>query len=53
MAVLALTTDLADMRRRLGSMVIGNSRSGVPITADDLVSYKFIIKRDCDETCVC
>lgn len=36
MAVLALTTSLADMRRRLGDMVIGNSRSGVPITADDL-----------------
>jgi formyltetrahydrofolate synthetase len=36
MAVLALTTDLADMRRRLGAMVIGNSRDGRPVTADDL-----------------
>ncbi|KAF3791326.1 Formate--tetrahydrofolate ligase [Nymphaea thermarum] len=36
MAVLALTTSLADMRERLGKMVIGNSRSGEPITADDL-----------------
>ena len=36
MAVLALTTSLADMRRRLGDMVIGNSKSGAPITADDL-----------------
>eukprot|EP00884_Botryococcus_braunii_P019126 jgi/Botrbrau1/5898/Bobra.0366s0076.1 len=36
MAVLALTTGLEDMRRRLGDMVIGNSRSGEPITADDL-----------------
>lgn len=36
MAVLALTTSLADMRRRLGNMVIGNSKSGAPITADDL-----------------
>jgi formyltetrahydrofolate synthetase len=36
MAILALTTDLADMRRRLGRMVIGTSRSGNPVTADDL-----------------
>jgi hypothetical protein len=28
MAVLALSTDLADMRERLGRMVIGNSKSG-------------------------
>ncbi|KAG0492365.1 hypothetical protein HPP92_005763 [Vanilla planifolia] len=36
MAVLALTTSLADMRERLGRMVIGNSKSGELITADDL-----------------
>ena len=36
MAVLALTTSLADLRERLGRMVIGSSRDGVPITADDL-----------------
>ncbi len=36
MAVLALTTSLADMRERLGRMVIGSSRAGEPITADDL-----------------
>ena len=36
MAVLALTTDLADMRRRLGEIVIGVSRSGDPVSADDL-----------------
>jgi len=36
MAVLALTTDLADMRDRLGRMVIGTNHAGVPITADDL-----------------
>ncbi|CAF1929483.1 unnamed protein product [Brassica napus] len=36
MAVLALTTSLDDMRERLGTMVIGNSRAGEPITADDL-----------------
>ena len=28
MAVLALTTDLADMRTRLGNMVVGNSKQG-------------------------
>ncbi|MCP4198686.1 MAG: formate--tetrahydrofolate ligase [Proteobacteria bacterium] len=36
MAILALTTSLADMRERLGNMVIGTSRAGDPITADDL-----------------
>ncbi|CAL1705064.1 unnamed protein product [Somion occarium] len=36
MAVLALTTDLADMRRRLGSMVVATSKHGDPITADDI-----------------
>ncbi|MCP4415456.1 MAG: formate--tetrahydrofolate ligase, partial [Chloroflexi bacterium] len=36
MAILALTTDLADMRERLGSMVIGQSKVGEAITADDL-----------------
>ncbi len=35
-AVLALTTSLADMRERLGRMVIGNDRLGRPVTADDL-----------------
>ncbi|KAL2940697.1 Formate--tetrahydrofolate ligase [Bienertia sinuspersici] len=36
MAVLALTNNLADMREKLGKMVIGNSKAGEPITADDL-----------------
>ncbi|KAG9139294.1 hypothetical protein Leryth_011294 [Lithospermum erythrorhizon] len=36
MAVLALTTSLSDMRERLGKMVIGNSRAGDPVTADDI-----------------
>jgi len=36
MAVLALTTSLADMRAKLGEMVIGMSKKGDPITADDL-----------------
>ncbi len=36
MAILALTTSLADMRERLGNMVIGQSKAGEAITADDL-----------------
>ena len=36
MAVLALTTGLADMRQRLGRMVIGSNFAGEPVTADDL-----------------
>src|SRR5271169_1854801 len=36
MAILALTTSLADMRERLGAMVIGTSRAGDAITADDI-----------------
>ena len=36
MAVLALTSSLADMRERLGAMVVGTSRAGASITADDL-----------------
>jgi formate--tetrahydrofolate ligase len=36
MAVLALTTSLADMREKLGNMVIGMSRAGEPVTADDI-----------------
>jgi formyltetrahydrofolate synthetase len=36
MAILALTSDLADMRQRLGAMVIGTSRAGEAITAEDL-----------------
>jgi methylenetetrahydrofolate dehydrogenase (NADP+)/methenyltetrahydrofolate cyclohydrolase/formyltetrahydrofolate synthetase/formate--tetrahydrofolate ligase len=36
MAILALATSWNDMRDRLGRMVIGSSRKGEPITADDL-----------------
>ncbi|KFY90490.1 hypothetical protein V498_05925 [Pseudogymnoascus sp. VKM F-4517 (FW-2822)] len=36
MAILALSNSLADMRERLGRMVIGTSKSGEPVTADDL-----------------
>ena len=36
MAVLALTTSLADMRERFGKIVIGTSRAGEAVTAEDL-----------------
>lgn len=36
MAILALTTSLEDMRERFGRMVFATSRSGEPLTADDL-----------------
>ena len=36
MAILALTTDLSDMRDRLGRMVIGTDRKGNAVTAEDL-----------------
>jgi methylenetetrahydrofolate dehydrogenase (NADP+)/methenyltetrahydrofolate cyclohydrolase/formyltetrahydrofolate synthetase len=36
MAILALTTGLADMRERLGRMVVGTDKAGEPITAEDL-----------------
>lgn len=46
MAILALTDGLADMKTRLGRMVVGSSRSGQPLMADDLV-------RELDCVCVC
>ena len=36
MAILALTTDLADMRERFGRIVIGTSHKGEAITAEDI-----------------
>ncbi len=36
MAVLALTTSMKDMRERLGKMVIGLSRSGEAVSAEDI-----------------
>jgi formyltetrahydrofolate synthetase len=36
MAILALTSGLADMRERLGRIVIGTSKAGEAVTADDL-----------------
>jgi methylenetetrahydrofolate dehydrogenase (NADP+)/methenyltetrahydrofolate cyclohydrolase/formyltetrahydrofolate synthetase len=36
MAILALTTDLRDMRERMGRIVIGTSKAGEAVTAEDL-----------------
>jgi len=36
MAVLGLAEDLADVRRRVGRIVIGETRKGEPVTADQL-----------------
>ena len=36
MAILALTTDLSDMRKRLGDIVVASDINQNPITADDL-----------------
>jgi len=36
MAVLALSTSLADLRRRLGRIVVGFDRAGDPVTAEDV-----------------
>ncbi|KAK2856198.1 hypothetical protein Q5P01_004933 [Channa striata] len=36
MAILALADSLADMKDRLARMVVGTSRSGKPVTAEDL-----------------
>ena len=36
MAILALTTSLADMRERLGKIMVASDRNGNPVTAEDL-----------------
>ncbi len=36
MAILALASDLGDLRRRLGSIVVAETRDGKPVTAEDL-----------------
>uniref|UniRef100_A0A8C9VPG5 formate--tetrahydrofolate ligase n=1 Tax=Scleropages formosus TaxID=113540 RepID=A0A8C9VPG5_SCLFO len=38
MAILALTDGLRDMKERFSRMVVGSSRTGRPVTAQDLVS---------------
>ena len=36
MALLALTTDMADLRERLGNIVVGYTKAGTPVTAEEL-----------------
>ena len=36
MAILALTTDLFDLRKRLGRIIVAMTRDGRPVTAEDL-----------------
>lgn len=36
MAILALTTDLADMRKKFGDIVVATSKSGDAVTAEDI-----------------
>jgi formate--tetrahydrofolate ligase len=36
MAVLALSEDLGDLRARIGRIVVGQARDGVPVTTEDL-----------------
>jgi len=36
MAILALASDLGDLRRRVGQAVVGSTRDGRPITAEDV-----------------
>ena len=36
MAILALATDLADLRRKLGAITVGYTPSGDPVTAEDV-----------------
>ncbi|CDK28242.1 unnamed protein product [Kuraishia capsulata CBS 1993] len=36
MAILALSSDLHDLRNRVGTMVIGSNHQGVPITTEDV-----------------
>ncbi|EPY80646.1 Monofunctional C1-tetrahydrofolate synthase, mitochondrial-like protein [Camelus ferus] len=42
MAVLALTNSLADMKERLGRMVVASDKNGQPVTADDLGTPVFV-----------
>jgi formate--tetrahydrofolate ligase len=36
MAIVAIARDLADLRRRLGSITVGANATGLPVTAEDL-----------------
>ena len=63
MAILALTTNLSDMKERIARIVVASSNRGEPVTADDLgvtgalaVLMKDTIKPNLMQTlgvCVC
>lgn len=36
MAILCLATDIKDLKRRIGNIIIGYNKLGMPITAKDL-----------------
>ena len=36
MAIMALATDMADLRRRLGAITVGYTKAGDPVTAEDV-----------------
>lgn len=42
MAILALSTSVDDMKKRLGDIVVGFNKSGEPLTAEDFVSVEFL-----------
>ena len=44
MAILCLSRDLMDMKERLGRIVIGYTRSGRAVRADELMATKFALK---------
>ncbi|MEL6905298.1 MAG: formate--tetrahydrofolate ligase [Planctomycetota bacterium] len=53
MAILGLSEDLADVRQRLGRIVVGANRKGEPVTAEDLEvagAMAAILKRAIDPT---
>lgn len=39
MAILALTSDMADMKNKLSKIVVANDTKGKPVTCDDLVCF--------------
>ena len=49
MVLLALASDLQDLRERMGKIVIGNNKAGIPVTAEDLgvAGAMTVLMRDC------
>jgi len=51
MSCLALSTSLADLRKRIGQIVVASTRSGEPITTTDLgvAGAAAVLMKDCIE----